>query len=192
MDKGHVLRRLVHMMAPLSLFYYVLPDPLWPGAPSNQILLLILFEAILAFEALRLYFRWPIIGIREYEYDRFSAASWAALALVLALLFFPYQLAAPAIIGMAWVDPLIGELRRHKSKLYPLVPTVVYLSLTFAILWYFFGLTTTVIIASAVATGLAIGIERVRTKYIDDDFLMTIVPLLGLALVFLISSSYPS
>jgi dolichol kinase len=192
MDKGHILRRLVHMLAPLSLVYYFLPDPLWSGAPSNQVMLLFLFEAILIFEALRLYFGWHIIGIRYYEYDRISAAAWAALAMVVALLFFPLQLAAPAIIGMAFVDPLIGELRRHKSKLYPSLPTVVYFLLTFTILWYFFGPTTVVILAAAVATGLAIGIERVRTKYIDDDFLMTVVPLLGMAVVFLISSSYPS
>jgi dolichol kinase len=192
MDKGHVLRRLVHMLAPLSLIYYFLPDPLWAGAPSNQVLLLFLLEGILVFEVLRLHYQWPIIGIRDYEYDRLSAAAWAALAMVVALLFFPLQLAAPAIVGMAFVDPLIGELRRRKSKLYPTIPTLVYLALVLVILWYFFGLNTTVILASAVATGLAIAIERLRTKYIDDDFLMTIVPLLGLAAIFLISSSYPS
>lgn len=192
MDKGHVLRRLVHMMAPLSLVYYVLPDPLWPGAPSNQVLLLVLFEGILIFEALRLYFGWPIIGIRDYEYDRFSAAAWAALAMVVTLLFFPLALAAPAIIGMSFVDPLIGELRRRKSPLYPSLPTAVYFIIVLATLWYFLGLSTTVLVASAIATGLAIGIERVRMKYVDDDFLMTIVPVLGLAAVFLISASYPS
>jgi len=192
MDKGHVLRRLVHMMAPLSLVYYVLPDPLWPGAPSNQVLLLVLFEGILIFEALRLYFGWPIIGIRDYEYDRFSAAAWAALAMVVTLLFFPLALAAPAIIGMSLVDPLIGELRRRKSALYPSLPTAVYFIIVLATLWYFLGLSTTVLLASAIATGLAIGIERVRTKYVDDDFLMTIVPVLGMAAVFLISASYPS
>jgi len=192
MDKGHVLRRLVHMMAPLSLVYYVLPEPLWPGAPSNQVLLLILLEGILVFEVLRLHYRWHIIGIRDYEYNRISAATWAALAMVVTLLLFPLQLAAPAIVGMAFVDPLIGELRRHKSKLYPSVPTVVYLVLVLAILWYFFGLNTTVVLASAVATGLAISIERVRTKYMDDDFLMTVVPLLGMAVIFLITSSFPS
>lgn len=192
MDKGHVLRRLVHMLAPLSLVYYVLPDPLWPGAPSNQVLLLVLFEGILIFEALRLYFGWPIIGIRDYEYDRFSAAAWAALAMVVTLLFFPLALAAPAIIGMSFVDPLIGELRRRKSALYPSLPTAVYFIIVLATLWYFLGLSTTVLLASAIATGLAIGIERVRTKYVDDDFLMTIVPVLGMAAVFLISASYPS
>jgi small-conductance mechanosensitive channel len=180
------------MLAPLSLVYYVLPDPLWPGAPSNQVLLLVLFEGILIFEALRLYFGWPIIGIRDYEYDRFSAAAWAALAMVVTLLFFPLALAAPAIIGMSFVDPLIGELRRRKSALYPSLPTAVYFIIVLATLWYFLGLSTTVLLASAIATGLAIGIERVRTKYVDDDFLMTIVPVLGMAAVFLISASYPS
>lgn len=192
MDKGHVIRRIVHMMAPLCLVYYVLPDPLWPGAPGNQVMLLFLFEAILVFEALRLYYRWPIIGIRDYEYDRISAAAWAALAMVVALILFPVELVAPAIIGMAFVDPLIGELRHRKSPWYPSIPTAVYFLLILAVLWYFMGPTLPVLLATAVATGLAISFEHLRTKYVDDDFLMTIVPLLGMAAVFWVTSSFPS
>jgi len=189
MDRGQMLRRLVHLATPLFLVYYALPDPLWEGAPDNQTLLIFLLLAILIFEALRLRFKWKIIGIRDYEYERISAAAWAAIGLTVAFLFFPFELVAPVLIGMAFVDPLIGELRRMKSNLYPVLPITVYLALVFATLAILTGWTTTALIASVVATVLAISFEKWRTKYVDDDFLMIVVPLLGIAAVYWVTSS---
>lgn len=116
-DQGHLLRRLVHLCTPLFLVYYWLPEPLWPGGLTREQGLVILLIVVLFFEFLRLRAKWRIIGIREYEYHRVSAAAWAAVAIVFTFLFFPFQLAAPVLIGMALVDPLVGELRYHKSKL---------------------------------------------------------------------------
>jgi type III secretory pathway component EscS len=49
-----------------------------------------------------------------------------------------------------------------------------------------------VLVASVVGTFLAISVERVRTRYVDDDFLMLVVPLLGMAAVLYLTSSFPS
>jgi CO/xanthine dehydrogenase Mo-binding subunit len=54
------------------------------------------------------------------------------------------------------------------------------------------GLTWQTILASVVATVLAISVERVRTKYVDDDFLMLVVPLVGMAAVLYLTASFPS
>lgn len=183
MDRETVLRRLVHLSTPVFLLYYLAPDPLWDGGITKIQGLLIAFFITMGFEALRLIFKFRIPGMRDYEYRRLSAAAWAALGMTIAFLFFPLEYAAPAFIGMGWVDPLIGELRKRKSRLYPLLPSVVYLSIVLISLSALLEPSVEVVIASLVATALGIGVERIRTRYVDDDFLMLVVPLIAIALI---------
>ncbi len=190
MDYGHWTRRLVHMCAPLFLVYYLIPDEVF-GA-SKEAGLVLLLALVLAFEAVRLWRGWTFLGLRDYEAGRVSAFAWASVGLTFTFLFFPVELAAPAITGMAFTDPLIGELRRRKSPLYPLLPIAFYFLLVLAIFIALMGWGWQVLIASIVGTFLAISVERIRTKYVDDDFLMMVVPLLGMAAVLYLTSSFPS
>ena len=182
---GQVLRRLVHISAPVFLIYYYLPDPVFPGLISKQPGLFLFLALILIIEAFRLYFSPHIIGMRDYENYRISAAAWTAMALTISLAFFPIEIALPVILGMAWVDPIMGIMRARKSKLYPAIPIVLYFVLMIVPLTYFFGLTPLVMIASVVATFLGIMSEIKKNWYIDDDFIMIIIPLLGLYTIFL-------
>ena len=185
MDTGQVLRRLVHISAPAFLIYYYLPDPVFPGFVAKQPGLFLLLALILAIEAFRLYFSPHIIGMRDYENYRISAAAWTAMALTVTLAFFPIGIAMPIVLGMAWVDPLMGEMRGRKSRHYPGLPVVLYFALMIIPLSYFYGLTPLVVAASIVATFLGIMSEIKKNWYIDDDFLMIVVPLAGLSLIFL-------
>ena len=185
MDMGQALRRLVHISAPAFLIYYSLPDPVIPGFVAKQPGLFLLLALIMVIEALRLYFTPHIIGMREYENYRISAAAWTAMALTVSLALFPIQIVLPVVLGMGWIDPLMGEMRARKSKLYPKVPVILYFILMVVPLAYFFGLTPLVIFAAVAATFLGIMAEIKKNWYIDDDFLMIIVPLLGLYLIFM-------
>jgi hypothetical protein len=187
MDVGQVLRRLVHISAPVFLVYYYLPDPVFPGFIGKQPGLFLLLALILVIEAFRLYFSPNIIGMREYENYRISAAAWTAMALTVSFAFFPIEITLPIVLGMGWIDPIMGIMRARQSKFYPSVPTVLYFILMIVPLSYFFGLTPLVIIASVVVTFLGIMSEIKKNWYIDDDFLMIIVPLLGLYLILLAS-----
>jgi hypothetical protein len=189
MDYGHVLRRLVHMCTPLFLVYYWIPDPLWRTSLDKRVALILLLVVVLIFEAIRLRRKWHIVGMREYEYRRMSAAAWSAIALVFTFLFFPLELAAPALLGMGFIDPLIGELRRHKSKMYPLLPTLLYFVIVLAALAYLIGFDYRAVLAAIVATALAIELEKMRWRQVDDDFLMIVPPLLGMAAVYWITAS---
>ncbi|MCU0861402.1 MAG: hypothetical protein MUE65_03685 [Methanomassiliicoccales archaeon] len=189
MDYGHWLRRLIHMSAPLFLVYYLLPEEIM--GVDKRLGLVIVLVAVLAFEAMRLTFHWRILGLRDYEDRRLSAPAWAAIGLTITFLVFPVEIAAPAVIGMALTDPLIGELRRRRSGLYPALPTVFYLGLVLVTFYLLMGLSWQVLMASLVATALAISVERVRTKYVDDDFLMMVVPAVGMAVVLGLTSSFP-
>jgi hypothetical protein len=89
------------------------------------------------------------------------------------------------ILGMGWIDPIMGIMRARKSKYYPAVPIVLYFILMIVPLTYFFGLTPLVLVASIMATFLGIISEIKKNWYIDDDFTMLIVPLFGLYVFFL-------
>jgi hypothetical protein len=184
MDRGHWFRRFIHILAPIFLLYYAVPNPIWDGGPSKELVLVLFLMVVLTFEAYRLAYKPKIIGIRSYEYQRMSAAAWAAVGLTFTFLFFPLEFAAPAVIGMGWVDPLCGELRKMRSRLYPTLPLVVYFIIAISTMTYLIGFNAQVVAASAVATVLAIVIEKPRLKYLDDDFLMLVVPLIGIWLVF--------
>ncbi len=183
MESGHWFRRFVHLCTPLFLIYYFLPQPLWTGGLTREQGLLIFFFLAMGFEALRLIFNVHIPGMRDYEYSRLSAAAWAGIGMTLTFLFFPLEYAAPAFLGMGWVDPLIGELRRVDSGLYPHLPAAVYFTIVIATLTCLIGLNLPVVLASITATALGISIEKLRLKHVDDDFLMLIVPLIGITII---------
>lgn len=186
MDWGHILRRLVHMSSPLFLVYYWLPDPLWIGGPGRQIGLVLALLLTLLFEAIRVTKRLNIFGMRPYESNRMSAAAWAGIALVFALLFFPFKIVAPVVFGMAWIDPLCGELRKRNSRFYPNLPKVAYFVLVLAIMIATIGFSIGVLVAAALAAPLAISVEKAKTRFLDDDFTMIMIPLMVIAIVFLV------
>jgi hypothetical protein len=186
MDFAHVLRRMVHISTPVFLVYYWLPNPLWTDGPDRTLSIVVLLLIILNVEFWRLRKKPRIIGTRPYEMNRISAAAWAAIAFTIAFVFFPLQYAAPALIGMGWVDPLIGELRMRNSRYYPVLPLIAYFFIAFVSLVILTDQWLAALAASLVATRLAIIVEKTKTKYLDDDFVMAIVPLFAIFTVYTI------
>ena len=182
MDRGHLVRRAVHMTAPLFLLYYFVPDVVL--GLDKVIWLFILAAVFFMVEAWRLARRVPLMGMRDYESGRMSAAGWFVLAGLVSLPFFPIGYTLPVFLGMGLVDPLIGELRMRSSRLNPALPILVYFAIALGSMWYIYGLEMHVMVAAAVATALAIWVEGFKTEKIDDDFTMIVVPLLGIAAVF--------
>jgi dolichol kinase len=185
MNVGHILRRLVHLSTPIFLIYYILPDPLWEGGISKQLAVVLVMLAALIFEAYRLWRKPKIVGMRDYENHRISAAAWCAVALTFVLICFPIQVAAPALFGMAWIDPLMGEMRARKMKFYPQLPIIAYFLIAFGAITVFWDLSYIGLIAAALGTPVAIYMELKKDWVIDDDFSMIVFPALVYALVFL-------
>jgi hypothetical protein len=178
-----LLRRLVHVCAPLFCIYYFLPDQVLPGLSRTEGILFVMLFA-LGFEALRLIFRIKVPGMRSYEFDRPSAAAYTAVGLTVALLYFPIELVLPVLMGMGWVDPLVGELRRNGSKMNPTLPIVAYFLIMLLGLGYFYGLTFPVLLSATLVTPIAVFLEARRLSYLDDDIVLIIVPLLLLGMIF--------
>lgn len=181
MDARVVLRRIVHLSTPVFLVYYFLPSPLWPGGLPKEAGLLLLLASTLIFEAVRLTRGIKVPGLRPYESGQISAAAWASVALTISFLFFPIELTAPVIFGMAFVDPAIGKVRR--SRWYPWVPYVLHLSIMLLVLAVLVPLDLRWLIAAAVTSAVAVGAEGIKTRYVDDDFLMIVVPVVAFYLL---------
>jgi hypothetical protein len=181
MDFGFVARKAVHISAPLFLVYYVFPTPLWPGGISRESGLLLALALAMAFELARLVLGFRVLGMREYEAEQMSAGAWSAIALTFALLFFPLEMSAPVIVGMALLDPIIGILR--KTKWYPWLPYALHVAIMVVVLSFFLQLDLRILLISLATSAMAVAAEGIKTRYVDDDFLMIALPLIGLAIL---------
>lgn len=183
MEKAEIFRRIFHMTAFVYLSYYFLPNELSPGF-NKQYGVIIILSVVLVVEGLRLRTGKHIFGMRTYEKKRVSALAWFAVGMSMALLLFDMQYVVPVVIGMAFIDPLIGEIRRRKKNLYPILPLLIYEIIVFSCLVILSGYSLIfLMIFSVIATFLAILAEWWDAKYIDDDFLMITIPLLGLCIL---------
>ena len=113
----HGLRRLIHLsIAGVPFLYgqwYV--HSAWAQFMSPNHVLWGVFFLTITLEAGRLYKGVLLPGQRSYERFQISALAWGACAVVGALLFLPYRYYLPILWCLAFVDPLMGELRRFLS-----------------------------------------------------------------------------
>ena len=123
--------------------------------------------------------RIPVFGLRKYEAGRVSAFAWGTIGLALALALFPPLLVIPAFCGMAWIDPLCAWSRR--TGRFPWLPAIAYAAV-FASLLVIVGKLNPLELGAltAIATPVALLAEYPDIRVVDDDFLMTIVPLIAL------------
>ncbi|MFQ5908195.1 MAG: hypothetical protein ACE5JE_05145 [Thermoplasmata archaeon] len=180
-EEGPVLRRAIHIVSPVLLGYYLLPDDLYIGVP--KLLVAVVFWLVtLVVEVLRLLGRLEILGIRDYERGQVSAYFWGGTGLILGLALFPPPFVVVAMFGMAWIDPLATLTRRRGG--YPYVPLIAHLVLATVGLALLTTLAFPAILTLAlIAAVVAVAAEYPRLRWIDDDFTMLMVPLIALTLV---------
>jgi hypothetical protein len=175
-------RRIVHSVGAAVLFYYVFPNNFFLVAPKEYVLLAALAAALLL-EGLRHAAGLELPTIRPYEEHRVASFVWYAIALVGAILLFPFPIAVTVVLGTAWVDPLAGGLRESERgrRLYPAVPFALYAVLAFLGLGPIGGwpLLPTVPLA-LVAAAVALAAEYPKIPWVDDDLAMTFAPALVL------------
>lgn len=186
MRKEVLVRRFIHGLIALAPLYFALPVEL-PVAPLRRwMLLMAFFIGISVFEAARLWRGITFLGLRPHEKRQIASFAWAAAGITLLLWLFPQDIASAALVGMALVDPLCGELRGIKMRR----PNVM--AISFAV---YFGLCLVILAAvgdhgilafAPVALAgaiVAIPSECFKIRYIDDDFLMLVLPAIVMAAV---------
>jgi dolichol kinase len=175
-------RRIIHGAGALVLAYYLVPTDFFVVAPKEYVLLAVLGVALLL-ELLRHVAGLQLPTIRPYEEHRVASFVFYAVALAGAILLFPLPIAAAVILGVAWVDPLVGELRLRGARGAYLwgVPVVAYFLLAVVGMAVLGGWPLVDTLGLAVlAALLGVASERPKLPWLDDDLAMTFVPALAL------------
>ena len=171
-------RRLIHGSGAFVLVYYLLPPGFFVVLPKEEVLLLAL-AAALVLEGGRWARGYALPTLRPYEARRPASFAFYAVALVVAVLVFPEPIGAAAVLGTAFVDPFVGELRQtpRLSRLNPGAPLALYAGLAFVAFTFVGHWPWAPAAALAIVAAVAgVGAERLRYRWLDDDLTMTLVP----------------
>lgn len=173
-----IYRRGVHAVGAAVLLYYVLPARFGIWFTPWELLLTGL-GLVLVLELLRWTVGVELPMLRSYEKRRVASYVFYAVALVVAVLVFPLSVALVVVLGTAWVDPLIGELRLSARwrPAYPWLPGAMYVLVGTGVLvlvthWAAFP----AVAFAGVGAVVALAVERPKIPEIDDDLAMTLVP----------------
>ncbi len=189
MDREVVVRRIIHGLIALAPLYYLFPIELTSFGLKRWMLLVAFLGAIMAFEIVRLAKGITFFGMRPHEKTQIASFAWAAAGIVITLWLFPQEVASVAIVGMALVDPLAGEMRRaaFKDRNSVSISLVAYLVLAFSMLLAISDFDSMGCLGmAAVGAMLAIPSEWFEVPYVDDDFLMMVVPAVGMTALSLL------
>lgn len=189
MSRETVARRLVHALIALAPLYYLLPVEIGLFGLRRWMLLVLFLCAIIAFESLRLAKGWRFFGLRPHETKQIASFAWAAAGITATLWLFTMEVATAALVGMALVDPLAGLLRGAgtRDRVTVSSSSAAYFAIAFSALMLV-GETDLIGCAAtaAVGTALAIPSEWFDVPYVDDDFLMLVIPGLGMTALTLV------
>lgn len=182
---GHLLRRVVHLaiaVTPLLYYAYGATVAGWIHVTPKQVLLIIIAIDIL-FEMLRLKLGWTVFGQRKHEAKRISAFAWGTVSVCLVLLLSPdKRFAIPIVWSCAIVDPILGELRRTTWR--PLWIACVGIVTVMLIWWFATWWWQTPWILALLMGPLIVWLEWPNFRWIDDNALMQLVPLLVIMVLY--------
>lgn len=177
MDVGSAFRRAFHIISPIFLGYYVIPEQLGGGITRTSVTILFLGTAACV-EIGRIALGVRLFGMRPYEGQRVSAYAQGTLGLAVGLLVVrDPTIVVPVFLGMAWIDPLAAFARRQG---WPRAGVVAAYFVLFISAEYALGATQSSswqFIAAILATVTAMLVEGPKIPQLDDDLLMLIVPM---------------
>ena len=181
----HWYRRVFHAFAASFLVYYLVPDVLWMSVVKVAVLLGVL--SVIAFlEYLRIKGRiesTTFFGLRLYEQERAGSYLYFGVAVVPLLLFFPQQIAIPCILCASLADPLMGEFRYRFGDRYAVILGFFVCLLFFSLVWRT-GDPLVMTGVSVVGAALAVGGEARKFRWVDDDFMIQMLPAVLLSLLW--------
>lgn len=182
MEKN-IQRRILHILGCAFIAYYFFPEITVYSISKSYILLIVLL-IIFVIELKRIQSnRSHILDslIREYENNRPASYTYFAFGSILLLLIFPQYITIPCILSAAFCDPITGILKQKNKKLTGIFIGFIISFIIFSIVWSSTPIWI-MFIASLSGASSLIYAENISSFYIDDDFLMQVLPALFLSL----------
>jgi len=175
---AHWYRRVFHAFGASFLIYYLVPSNIaWIRILKFWIPVIIVI-LVFVLEFLRIKGKIDsghFFGLRMYEKNRVGSYLFFGLAILLLLIFFPQQIALPCILCACFADPIIGELRLRFGKKKGYVVGFFVCMFFFIVAWYKADLWVVFLVSIIGATGAVVG-EMRNFWWIDDDFMIQILP----------------
>jgi len=173
--RGHLLRRLIHIsIIFIPIFYYFFAKPSFSSHALTYFLSFFIVTVLL-FEWIRIKYRIVFFAQRAHEANQFSAFGWTMISIALVLLLSPTpQFAFPIIFNCALADPVMGEMRMRSIS-----PYFVFLAglCVVGLVWFFFANLNGFSYYYLCLAPLIVAVEFPTLKWIDDNALMMLVPL---------------
>jgi|GEM_PF-422788 len=174
---AHWFRRAFHAFAASFLFYYLLPDEEWVTI-AKILLPAIIVACMVVVEYQRL--RGDVdhqrfFGLRSYEKKRPASYLYFGVAVLLLFVFFPQQIAIPCILCASFTDPVIGESRHYLGKKRAYLLGFFVSFFLFLGTWYRADGWVLILVPFVGAAAAVIGEAR-KFRYLDDDFMIQMLP----------------
>lgn len=183
---AHWYRRVFHTFGASFVVYYMVPDIGWINILKLIIPALIVLIAI-SLEILRIkgyVSSSHFFGLRMYEKKRIGSYVFFGIGILILLLFFPQQIAIPCILCACLADPIIGEIRNRFSKKYVYIVGFLICTSFFVITWHNVQLNLLLLVSLVGGGGAIIG-EAKKFYWIDDDFMVQILPAILLGIIWI-------
>ena len=181
---GHILRRITHVsLALIPWIYYWHGEEIAGkvGITAHQFIFIVLGIIIVA-ELVRLKIGFTIFGQRAYEATQLSALFWGSVSVVLTLAFIPHAgvmgaaLGMPLVLGLAFGDPVMGEIRRAgKEPKLVAIGGLITVYTAWLISW---NCLDTPLLFAILIPPIQVASEWPRLRWIDDNGTMVLIPLI--------------
>ena len=175
-----IYRRFNHTVASCFVIYFLFPKYIF--GVDRIYLVVVFWLGIVLIEYFRLSGVFALDGMRDYESSRIAGFVWFATGTCTILFFyeisvFPEVFAVSTIIMASLVDPLIGECNKKYGDLQGFLAgftaSVLIYQLIIGSLFY-----------SLIGGLVAVLVERPKFKWLDDDLLMQIFPILIMTIFY--------
>lgn len=183
---AHWYRRVFHAFGACFLIYYILPDIDWINFMKIIVPPMVVVITI-TLEVLRLKGKISsnhFFGLRMYEKNRVGSYVFFAVG-ILILLMLPWQaITIPCILCACLGDPIIGEIRIRFGKKYSYILGFLVCMLFFMLIWRTADIGLVLIVSIIGGLSAIIG-ESKQFWWIDDDFMIQILPAILLTIIWL-------
>jgi len=182
---AHWFRRVFHTFAASFLLYYLLPDEEWITL-GKIVLPIIIVLCIVVVEYRRIrgdLDHQRFFGLRNYEKKRPASYLYFGVGVLILFLLFPQQIAIPCILCASFTDPIIGESRYYLGKKRAYTIGFLISAFFFLVTWYRADWWVLILVSLLGATGAVIG-EAKKLKFVDDDFMIQMLPAILMLLMW--------
>ena len=182
---AHWYRRVFHTFGASFLVYYMLPDVEWINLLKFWIpLLIVIFVFVLEYLRIKRKINSShFFGLRMYEKNRVGSYLFFGVAILILLLFFPQQIAIPCILCACLADPIMGEVRHRFGKKNVYIIGFSVCMFFFVVTWYKAGIWMVLLASIVGAAGAVIG-ETKKFWWLDDDFMIQLLPAMLILLLW--------